>query len=170
MQPISLVGYGRWGRNIARNLADLGVLAGICESDPGRREAAAAAHPQLPVHGDVERIPTDHAVAIAAPAAEHARLTRLFLERGQHVFVEKPLALQLADGQMLVDLARERGLILMVGHLLHYHPAVLALQEASEAYLVGLFEDTNLCAIHAKRVTIMPKDIQLARRIRGERS
>jgi histone H3 len=48
--------------------------------------------------------------------------------------------------------------------------AVLALQEASEAYLVGLFEDTNLCAIHAKRVTIMPKDIQLARRIRGEKS
>ena len=47
--------------------------------------------------------------------------------------------------------------------------AVLALQEASEAYLVGLFEDTNLCAIHAKRVTIMPKDIQLARRIRGEK-
>ncbi|KAL2500999.1 histone H3.3 [Forsythia ovata] len=45
--------------------------------------------------------------------------------------------------------------------------AVLALQEAAEAYLVGLFEDTNLCAIHAKRVTIMPKDIQLARRIRG---
>ena len=48
--------------------------------------------------------------------------------------------------------------------------AVLALQEAAESYLVGLFEDTNLCAIHAKRVTIMPKDIQLARRIRGERS
>ena len=48
--------------------------------------------------------------------------------------------------------------------------AILALQEAAEAYLVGLFEDTNLCAIHAKRITIMPKDIQLARRIRGERS
>merc|ERR1712134_58017 len=48
--------------------------------------------------------------------------------------------------------------------------AVLALQEASEAYMVGLFEDTNLCAIHAKRVTIMPKDMQLARRIRGERN
>ena len=47
--------------------------------------------------------------------------------------------------------------------------AILALQEASEAYLVGLFEDTNLCAIHAKRVTIMPKDMQLARRIRGEK-
>ena len=48
--------------------------------------------------------------------------------------------------------------------------AILALQEASEAYMVGLFEDTNLCAIHAKRVTIMPKDVQLARRIRGERA
>jgi histone H3 len=53
---------------------------------------------------------------------------------------------------------------------LRFHSqALLALQEASEAYLVGLFEDTNLCAIHAKRVTIMPKDLQLARRIRGER-
>ena len=48
--------------------------------------------------------------------------------------------------------------------------AILAIQEATEAYMVGLFEDTNLCAIHAKRVTIMPKDMQLARRIRGERS
>ena len=48
--------------------------------------------------------------------------------------------------------------------------AIMALQEASEAYLVGLYEDTNLCAIHSKRVTIMPKDIQLARRIRGERA
>ena len=48
--------------------------------------------------------------------------------------------------------------------------AILALHEAAEAYMVGVFEDTNLCAIHAKRVTIMPKDMQLARRIRGERS
>ncbi|CAB9496568.1 Histone H3 [Seminavis robusta] len=55
-------------------------------------------------------------------------------------------------------------------HVRFQGTALLALQEASEAYLVGLFEDTNLCAIHAKRVTIMPKDIQLARRIRGERA
>ena len=54
---------------------------------------------------------------------------------------------------------------------LHFQAqAIMALQEAAEAYLVGLFDDTNLCAIHAKRVTIMPKDIQLARRIRGERA
>jgi histone H3 len=52
--------------------------------------------------------------------------------------------------------------------LLFQSAALQALQEASEAYLVGLFEDTNLCAIHARRVTIMPRDIRLARRIRGE--
>jgi len=55
-------------------------------------------------------------------------------------------------------------------HLRFQVSAIAALQEAAEAYLVGLFEDTNLCAIHAKRVTIMPKDMQLARRIRGERA
>ena len=57
-----------------------------------------------------------------------------------------------------------------IGDLRFQSTAILALQEAAEAYLVGLFEDTNLCAIHARRVTIMPKDMQLARRIRGERT
>ena len=57
----------------------------------------------------------------------------------------------------------------IAGELRFQTQAILALQEAAEAYLVGLFEDTNLCAIHARRVTIMPKDMQLARRIRGER-
>lgn len=56
------------------------------------------------------------------------------------------------------------------GHFRFQSVAILALQEAAEAYLVSLFEDTNLCALHAKRVTIMPKDMQLARRIRGERA
>jgi histone H3 len=64
------------------------------------------------------------------------------------------------------DIATDKGL----EPLRFKGDAIMALQEASEAYLVGLFEDTNLCAIHAKRITIMPKDIQLARRIRGERT
>ena len=68
-----------------------------------------------------------------------------------------------AIGALQVDVAFSRN------HLLHCLTLTL-FQEASEAYLVGLFEDTNLCAIHAKRVTIMPKDIQLVRRIRGERA
>ena len=64
---------------------------------------------------------------------------------------------------MISDEVRIAGIDRMAG------AAILAIQEAAESYLVGLNEDTNLCAIHAKRVTIMPKDIQLARRIRGER-
>ena len=63
------------------------------------------------------------------------------------------------------EIARELG-----GDLRFQSTAVMALQEATEAYMVGIFEDANLCAIHARRVTIMPKDIQLARRIRGERA
>ena len=76
------------------------------------------------------------------------------------------LLIRKAPFQRLVcEIARD-----IQGDLRFQSTAVLALQEAAEAYLVGIFEDTNLCAIHAKRVTIMPKDIQLARRIRGEQS
>uniref|UniRef100_M1CDA0 Histone H3.2 n=1 Tax=Solanum tuberosum TaxID=4113 RepID=M1CDA0_SOLTU len=64
----------------------------------------------------------------------------------------------------------EASQLLQLYDLRFQSSAVAALQEAAEAYLVGLFEDTNLCAIHAKRITIMPKDIQLARRIRGEKA
>jgi histone H3 len=77
------------------------------------------------------------------------------------------LLIRKAPFQRLVrEIAKE---VSTKGDLRFQSTAVLALQEASEAYLVGLYEDTNLCAFHAKRVTIMPKDIQLARRIRGER-
>ncbi len=122
--PVTLVGCGRWGRNIARNLHELGALAGVYEVDPHAREAVRESWPGVPLWGALDDIPTDHAVAIAAPAADHARLARHFLERDQHVFVEKPLALDVREGQALVELAARRGRTLMVGHLLHYHPAV----------------------------------------------
>ena len=74
--------------------------------------------------------------------------------------------------QLVREIARDSEVIKspLCGKVRFQSAAIMALQEASEAYLVGLFEDSNLCAIHAKRVTIMPKDIQLARRIRGERT
>ena len=71
---------------------------------------------------------------------------------------------------LVLDLWLIKPVLVLQTDLRFQSHAVLALQEAAEAYLVGLFEDTNLCTIHAKRVTIMPKDIQLARRIRGERA
>ena len=74
--------------------------------------------------------------------------------------------------RLVREIARDSEVIKspLCGKVRFQSAAIMALQEASEAYLVGLFEDSNLCAIHAKRVTIMPKDIQLARRIRGERT
>jgi histone H3 len=84
-------------------------------------------------------------------------------QKSTDLLIRKAPFLRLYREIMIVDLGKTDGWRVRA-------ESALALQEATEAYLVGLFEDTNLCAIHAKRVTIMPKDIQLARRIRGERS
>lgn len=89
------------------------------------------------------------------------------------VYLLLPKLRQIVVGDLLMNVVLINVfwvLVLLQTDLRFQSHAVLALQEAAEAYLVGLFEDTNLCAIHAKRVTIMPKDIQLARRIRGERA
>jgi UDP-2-acetamido-3-amino-2,3-dideoxy-glucuronate N-acetyltransferase len=134
---VTLVGYGRWGRNIGRNLHELGALAGVCDTSSENRNKAAAAMPEVPLFATAADVPPDHAVAIAAPAAQHAELAEYFLQRGQHVFVEKPLALNIADGARLVALAKERNLRLMVGHLLHYHPAITRLAELINAGTLG---------------------------------
>lgn len=134
---VALVGFGPWGRNLARNLHALGALACVAEVDPRGREDARKLYPRAMVVDSPEAVPHDLAVAIAAPAAHHARLAALFLGRGQHVFVEKPLALQVDDCPPLLELARSRGLVLMVGHLLHHHPAVVALDQLVQAGALG---------------------------------
>ena len=125
---VALVGFGPWGRNIARNLNQLGVLTVVCDPDLQARAAAKSAYPQVITVEHPEQVPTDCAVAIAAPAAQHAELARLFLGRKQHVFVEKPLSLTVEQGEKLVRLARKKRKILMVGHVLQYHPAVVKLK------------------------------------------
>lgn len=125
----ALIGCGRWGRNIARVLARLGALEVIV--DPDAERLAAYAH-ELGV-----RVSTDlddafaggiEAVAIAAPAVDHARLTVRALRAGKPVFVEKPLALEVEEAEAAAALAAEKGLVLMVGHLLQYHPAFVELK------------------------------------------
>lgn len=139
MSPIlvTLVGCGRWGRNLARNLHNLGALAGIVEVDERARAEVATRWPDVPCWHHIEQVPDHHAVAIAAPAAEHARLATHFLNLGQHVFVEKPLALDVAEGRALVELAKAKDCVLMVGHLLHYHPAVQALAQLVQEGALG---------------------------------
>ena len=137
---VCLAGYGNWGRNLARNFASLGALYAVCESDGGRRSAAAAQYPAVKTFARLEDAvddPTVQAVAIASPAEQHSRMAMAALRAGKHVFVEKPLALQWTEGSEMVRQARTAGRLLMVGHLLRYHPAVAKIRELLEAGVLG---------------------------------
>jgi hypothetical protein len=127
---VAVVGCGYWGKNLVRNFAELGALAGICDPDRASAERLANASSSRVV--DWTALLDDSAiegVAIAAPAALHFQLARQALEAGKHVFVEKPLALEVAEAEKLCDIAARAGKRLMVGHLLQYHPAFLKLKE-----------------------------------------
>lgn len=135
---VALIGCGRWGRNLARVLARLGALEVIV--DPAA-EALAPYARELGVRvvSDLEAAFADgiDAVVVAAPAADHAWLAVRALEAGKPVFVEKPLALELDDAESLAALATERGLPLMVGHLLQYHPAFVTLKRLVAEGAIG---------------------------------
>lgn len=128
---IGVIGLGHWGPNLLRNYHALGALAALCDTDPATLASLAAAYPEAAAHDRIDGIladPAVDAVAIASPAATHGALVRRALEAGKHVFVEKPLCLDLADAAALERMAERAGLVLMVGHLLLYHPAFRALQ------------------------------------------
>jgi UDP-2-acetamido-3-amino-2,3-dideoxy-glucuronate N-acetyltransferase len=131
-QQIAVVGCGYWGKNLVRNFAQLRALRMICD----RNETALQAQVQLyrDVHPTTrfEDVLTDdeiQAVVIATPAALHHVQTKEAILNGKDVFVEKPLALRYHEGQELVELAEAYGVILMVGHILEYHPAVTLLKD-----------------------------------------
>ena len=137
---IACIGAGYWGKNLVRNFTDLGVLAWVCESDPSTRAHLAAAYPTARFTDAVDHILADPevaGVAIATPAETHNELARLALLAGKDVLVEKPLSLSIEEGRQLVALACERQRVLMVGHLLWYHPAVLKLRELVEEGELG---------------------------------
>jgi UDP-2-acetamido-3-amino-2,3-dideoxy-glucuronate N-acetyltransferase len=126
---VLLLGCGAWGRNVARELAGLDALALICDSDEARGRAIAkeldvefaANRAAAFARGDIS------AVAIATPAATHAEMAIAALDAGKHVYVEKPIALSLSDAHAMAAKAREADRVLMVGHLLQYHPVFVKL-------------------------------------------
>ena len=128
---IAVVGCGYWGKNLVRNLAELGVLAMVCDPEPAQRLRAVKIAGQVETVADVAEVFEGPVagVVLATPAETHYDLARRALQAGKDVFVEKPLALTHADGIRLVKLAAERERILMVGHVLEYHPAVIRLIE-----------------------------------------
>jgi UDP-2-acetamido-3-amino-2,3-dideoxy-glucuronate N-acetyltransferase len=129
---IALIGCGRWGRNLARNLADLDVLRAVCDPNPVVLKGARVLYPDVDVVPDVHAILSDPAITacvVAVPAMLHFELARQVLEAGKDVFVEKPLAMKASEGRALVDLAAANQRVLMVGHLLEYHPGIEKLRE-----------------------------------------
>jgi predicted dehydrogenase len=139
---VALVGIGAWGRNLARNYAQMpgAELRWICDRDPRRLADASRNFPHAMCTPDYARVLADpelDAVVIAASAVAHFALARQALMAGKDVYVEKPLVLDVADGEELIRLAAERNRILMVGHLLEYHPVVLKLRDMIRAGELG---------------------------------
>ena len=127
---VAVVGMGNWGRNLVRNFHELSSLHTICDSRPEVGKAAVEQYPQVKFTTDFRQILSDdgiQAVALATPAVAHHQMVKEALLAGKDVFVEKPLAVSVRDGEELVGLAGQHNRILMVGHILQYHPAVEAL-------------------------------------------
>ena len=149
---VALLGCGHWGQNLARNLANLGVLLIVCDAN---QEALDRVQKNLPevqtttTAKDVFDDPTITACVIATPAASHAALACEALEAGKDVFVEKPLALTADEGEAVVTMAERGNRILMVGHLLEYHPAVEELRRLVEAGELG-----KIYYIYANRLNL----------------
>ena len=140
---ICVAGCGYWGKNLARNFANLGRLYAICESDPGTLKSFSELYPQAKAYASLEDAVADpnvDAVAVATPAEEHCRMALMALRGGKDVFVEKPLALNWQEGMEMVATAGQCGRILMVGHLLRYHPAVLKMEELLAQGTLGRIE------------------------------
>lgn len=141
MRPhIVLVGHGYWGKNIARNLFQIGVLRGVCDADEEVLQEVGELYPEIQRYESLSDVLADDqvaGVAISTQARTHATLALQALHAGKDVFVEKPLALSYETGKQVVELADRTGRVLMVGHLLEYHPAVLRLVDLVRAGELG---------------------------------
>jgi predicted dehydrogenase len=127
IRKTALVGFGDWGKNIARNLARLRVLDLVCDNNETRLLQAATQYPATTCLASFSSLLQDPSIGqliLATPASLHYSQVKAALLAGKDVFVEKPLALTLRQGEELVALARSQQAILLVGHVLEYHPAV----------------------------------------------
>lgn len=137
---IAHIGLGYWGKNILRNLYELGVLHTACDADTAIVAERKKQFPEVNYtasFSDILKDPAIKAVTIASPAATHYQMVKDSLLAGKDVFVEKPLALTVKAGQEIVDLACKEGRVLMVGHILQYHSAVIRLKELISAGELG---------------------------------
>ena len=138
-QPrIAHVGCGYWGKNLARNFAELGALDAIVDDHRETAELIAeATGARIATLDEVLADPAIDGVSFATPAETHAALALRALETGKHVYVEKPVALSLGDAEKLIDVAARNDRRLMVGHLLQYHPIFRKMREMVRSDALG---------------------------------
>ena len=137
---VGQAGLGYWGRNLARNFDEVADLRWLCDASEERRAEFTERYPNASVTGDFGDLLTAEdvdAVVIATPVPTHYPLAKAALEAGKHVFVEKPPAMRAAEMEELIGLAEVKGLVLMPGHLLLYHPGVQKLKEIVDSRELG---------------------------------
>jgi predicted dehydrogenase len=139
---IGVVGLGYWGPNLARNFAALPgcELTWCCDTSEQARARLAPTFPGARFTDELSELLSDpelDAIALATPVPTHAELAIRVLEAGKHCLVEKPLAQSVADGERAVQAARDAGRVLMVGHLLEYHPGIQKLKELTDEGELG---------------------------------
>jgi UDP-2-acetamido-3-amino-2,3-dideoxy-glucuronate N-acetyltransferase len=147
---VAVIGAGYWGVNHVRNFHELGALETVCDSSRELLARIASQYEGVRIEPDFEKVlgdPRIRGLVIATPAETHCRLASAALEAGKDVLVEKPLTLDVNGGRQLVELARKCDRILMVGHLLEYHPAVIRLRGLISSGALGelryLFEQAQ---------------------------
>jgi predicted dehydrogenase len=151
---VAVVGTGDWGANLVRNFGTLpqARLAMLCDSDAQRLERFAASYPDARRVREPQQVAADpevQGVVVAASAVNHYSLAKLFLEAGKDVYVEKPLTLEVAHAEELVALSRRTNRLLMVGHLLLFHPGVRYLKQLVQSGELG-----DLYYIYSQRVNL----------------
>lgn len=137
---IGVVGAGYWGANLVRNCANLGVLSAVCDADLHALDAVRSKYADVQIYCDYEtmlRSAKLDAVVIASPAPMHAGMALAAIRAGKHVFVEKPLALTVEDAEKVGREAQDANLVLCVGHVLLYHPAVRTMLELIREGKIG---------------------------------
>ncbi len=135
---VAVVGCGYWGKNLIRNFYELGALYGICDADTNVVSHFANEYSVNNLSFNEVLLSTEiDAVIVATPANTHASIANEILESGKHVFIEKPIALNVDDAKAIIKKAREMNKHIMVGHILNYHPAFIQLSKMIEEGSVG---------------------------------
>ncbi|ULL19444.1 gfo/Idh/MocA family oxidoreductase [Paenibacillus sp. H1-7] len=152
MTKVIVVGAGQWGKNLVRTYHELNALVAIVEADTRLQESLHITYPEIPIYSDYSQaiqLEDTAAVVIATPVPTHFSLAKEALLKGRDVFIEKPMTLSSKDAEELIRIAAENQLILMVGHLLLYQPAIEKMKEVIVSGKIG-----QLHSLHQERMKL----------------